>query len=122
MFKKFLDVPTLCESCGLPIVPGKVNNGTLSDGRPALNYCEFCLQNNKLLNEGKTADEMVEWMTQVYIERFGWKNHKNAKKEARERYKTMQNILHRGRGMSAKVKLILLAIFIIIGIILRLIK
>jgi len=64
--------------------------------------------------------QIIDRSTNIYIERFGWKNHENARKEAANSLWLVGDLSRRKKRLSFKVKLILLAVFIIINLLWRL--
>jgi len=77
-----MTINDFCRSCGLPLVEGKLARGTNADGSVSSVYCEFCFKDGVLLTKDMLPQQIVDCSTSVYIERFGWKNPKNARKEA----------------------------------------
>ncbi len=109
-----MNIPDFCKSCGLPLVDGKLSHGTNVDGSKNDSYCEFCYKNGVLTTKDMNKEQIIERSTSVYIERFGWKNQKNAKKEAASSLRMATEMAGSGRKigpLSMKIKLLLLAFF-----------
>jgi hypothetical protein len=102
-----------CDSCGLEIVPGKLDFGTMEDGSPGSMFCELCYRQGKLLTTEMTKEQIIEQSTKAYVDRFGWKNLKNAAAEAKSRISLTSRFGGRRLGgPSWKVKIIVFIIAI----------
>lgn len=111
-----------CDSCGLPIVEGKLKFGTLEDGSPSGLFCELCFRQGRLLTTDLTKEQIIEQSTQAYVNRFGWKNLKNARFEAKNSLSLTSRFGNggkRGAGLSWKARLIILAVIFAVLIIFK---
>lgn len=111
-----------CDSCGLPIIEDKLKFGTLEDGSPSGLFCELCFHQGRLLTANLTKEQIIEQSTQAYVNRFGWKNLKNARFEAKNSLSLTSRFGgggKRGVGLSWRARLIILAIFFAVWIILK---
>lgn len=48
----------ICQSCGMPM-QREENFGTNQDGSKNLEYCQFCFQNGKFVDEGITMEQKI---------------------------------------------------------------
>lgn len=109
-----------CHSCGLEIVPGKLDFGTMEDGSPSSIFCELCYRQGKILTAEMTKEQILEQSTQAFIQRFNWKNAKNAAAEAKNRISLSSRFgNNRGGGPSRKAKLIIFIIIVVTLLVLK---
>lgn len=50
--------PITCESCGMPMRQ-ESDFGSNEDGSKSQEYCKFCFENGKFIDEGITVEEKV---------------------------------------------------------------
>jgi hypothetical protein len=48
----------ICQSCGMPMTKPE-DFGTNADGSPSVDYCHYCFQNGKFIDEGITLEEKI---------------------------------------------------------------
>lgn len=59
-----------CQSCAMPILKS-VSFGTNSDGTKNEEYCCFCYQKGKFLDEGISMDEKIEKIVRIGVDKLG---------------------------------------------------
>jgi len=57
----------ICQSCGMPLAKPSYH-GTNSDKSPNSDYCRFCYQEGKFLDEGITLQEKIEKNIKIAIQ------------------------------------------------------
>ncbi len=75
--------PKFCQSCGMPLMKDE-DFGTNADGSVNQDYCRYCYQNGKFLQDC-TMEEMIEHCSQFVDE----VNKQMPKPLTREEYKEM---------------------------------
>ena len=75
--------PKFCQSCGMPLMKDE-DFGTNADGSVNQDYCRYCYQNGKFLQDC-TMEEMIEHCSQFVDE----VNKQMPKSLTREEYKEM---------------------------------
>ena len=55
-----MDDKVRCQSCGMPLMDGVANNGTMADGSKHPEYCQFCFQNGEFTDPDQTVEGMVQ--------------------------------------------------------------
>lgn len=75
--------PKFCQSCGMPLMKDE-DFGTNADGSANQDYCRYCYQNGKFLQDC-TMEEMIEHCSQFVDE----VNKQMPKPLTREEYKKM---------------------------------
>jgi Putative zinc ribbon domain len=110
----------ICDSCGLEIVSGKLDFGTMEDGAPSTMFCELCYRQGKLLTTEMTREQIIEQSTKAYLDRFGWKNSKNAAAEAKNRINFTSRFGHGPRfWLSWKTEVAIVIIIFVALVILK---
>jgi len=55
---------SICQSCGMPLNKEE-NRGTNSDNTKTEEYCKFCFQNGKFVNEKLTMQDQIDKSVEV---------------------------------------------------------
>jgi hypothetical protein len=58
---------TICQSCGMPLEK-KVDFGQNADGSRSGEYCCYCFQNGKFLDEGITLQGKIEKNVKIAVQ------------------------------------------------------
>jgi len=61
---------SLCQSCGMPLDKDPSQGGTNADKSKSSDYCSFCFQDGKFLDEGITLKEKIEKNVQIAVSRL----------------------------------------------------
>ena len=64
----------ICQSCGMPLKQDS-DFGTTEDNNKSEEYCFYCFQNGKFLDEGITVEDKIEKNVKLAI-KMGWSEEK----------------------------------------------